>query len=60
MASEQGKKLFKSIYNEDPVQFKKDFNDSVKSKIMNKIEDMKKDIINKVENPVEEKDNDKE
>jgi len=39
-----GWKMFKSAYNEDPSEFKDTYNDALKSKIMDKINDRRVEI----------------
>ena len=54
MSSENGKKLFKSIYDEKPSQFKKDFTDAVKQKVMDKIDQKRQEIVDSMNNPMPE------
>ena len=48
MGSKVGKTLFSHVYDENPVEFKKDFKKLLKDKIMNKIDTKRSQIISDI------------
>jgi hypothetical protein len=53
MSNENGKKLFKSIYDENPAQFKQDFTAGIKQKVMDKINAKREEIVDSINKPTE-------
>ena len=57
MSKEEVKKIVKDVYNEDPVSFKQDFENIIKSRILDKINNHKSQILdsmNSLSKPTED------